>query len=125
MITSKAKAIILVSSTAAVLFGAAAWLGVQVKKIETTRHHRSEIKTMIHTDIQARYNGSIRQAKLESHCGRAVYSLTIVDSENRKRIFYYDIDNGNSLNNDWLENCLLSSVQFLQRIEQNRLKVSF
>ncbi len=92
--------------TAAALVFAGLWLYSEIGHIESTRQHRASMKTTIHEQIKAQVPGTVVSSKLESRCGRAVYTLKIKNDKGVKQILQYDIDNGLPVDADWIARCL-------------------
>ncbi|WP_456415940.1 PepSY domain-containing protein [Thiolapillus sp.] len=97
--------IFLIVTTAALIF-VGLWLYKEIGHIESTRLHRASMKTTIHEQIKDQEPGTIVSSKLESRCGRAVYTLNIKDDNGAMRTLQYDIDNGLPIDADWIARCM-------------------
>ncbi len=92
--------------TAAALVFVGLWLYKEIGNIESTRQHRASMKTTIHEQIKVQEPGTIVSSKLESRCGRAVYTLKIKNDKGASHILQYDIDNGLPVDADWIARCM-------------------
>ena len=102
----KHKSGIFLVFTAAALVFAGLWLYREIGNIESTRLYRANMKTTIHEQIKAQKPGTIVSSKLESRCGRAVYTLKIKNNKGVMHTLQYDIDNGRPIDADWIARCL-------------------
>ena len=97
--------VFLLMSTAAVAF-TSWWLWKETNEIEQTREHRALIKTSILQAIKESNQGAVLGVDLDSHCGKAIYTVRVKPDGGPRRSYSFDIDTGMPLSDQWLEACL-------------------
>ncbi len=101
----KTLPIILAATLAALLF-VIYWLWSETGKIEQVRNHRAAVKTTILSEIHARHQGTVINTKLESRCGKAIYTVNLEENSGSRRHFHYDIETGMPIDADWMKDCM-------------------
>jgi len=92
---------------AGLIAGTGYWIKHKQSEIRQTRDQRAARIQQINARLLAREPGlEILDKELDSHCGRVIYQIEYRDAAGAEHKRYFDIESGQPMEQDWLQDCL-------------------